>query len=133
MTFNTYFVSIPLFLVLAVIFGSYNMKKAPMAICGFMVACVTTFSVAAESFRGLVQFFDTYNGFDVNPVYSLFSAMITIMIAGIMVGGGFYVISTRNSKRAAKKRNRNRADFGEFNELAYGKNVTPVELLKVYC
>ena len=134
MSFNVYFISIPVFLLMGLVFGSYNMKKVPMAACGFIVASVTVFSVTAESFRGLVSIFDKLNGFDTNAAYALFEAMVACIVIGVAVGVAFYKLSTRNSKPSkSKKRNRSRADYGEFNEMVYGKTCTPVELVEVLC
>lgn len=130
---NTYYVSIPAFVILALIAGNRNTKKGWMAVLSVVTGFVTAFSIVVESFAGIVQLLDKYNGFDVNPVYSVFGAMFFAIIAGAIVAGVCYVLATRNSKNRKRVAKKSRADYGDLNEIAYGSSITVQELVPVLC
>lgn len=133
MTFNTYYITIPFFILCSLYFGRYKLKKAPMAFCSILSGATVTFSVAAESLRGLVQLFLDFNGFDTSPKIARFCALMAIFLTGILVAGVCYLLYTRNSKeRVKRRRTSGRTDFGDLNEIAYGDSVTILELVPVY-
>ena len=104
-----------------------------MAFCSILSGATVTFSVAAESLRGLVQLFLDFNGFDTSPKIARFCALMAIFLTGILVAGVCYLLYTRNSKeRVKRRRTSGRTDFGDLNESAYGDSVTILELVPVY-
>ena len=132
--FNTYYVTIPFFIITALFFGRYKLKRLPMAFCSLLSGVTVIFSVTFESLSGLTQFCLDYNGFDAHPLLARVCALVTIYLTGIFVTVLCYLLYTRNSKERVKKRRHiERTDYGDLNEIAYGDSMTIDEFYSMYC
>lgn len=136
MNFNYYFVVIPTVIAIAWLFGNVKVNKILMffvsmatgGFCGGMILC--------ESRLGMLQLFDTINGFDSHPAYSSIEAVIVSFLLGVAIAVICYKLSTRKSshkKKAKKQKKIDRVDYGELNQIAYGKSITVQELVPVLC
>ena len=134
MNFNYYFVVIPAVIATAWLFGNIKVNKtllffismAAGVFCGGMILC--------ESRLGMLQLFDMINRFDSHPVYSSIEALIVSFLLGVAIAIICYKLSTRKTshkKKAKKQKRSDRADYGDLNQIAYGKSITVQELVPV--